>query len=355
MRRARVQVLRKLVRQSKTLRLKKGDDKQLEKYKRKADKLGEELVIMKKIPDDEVTRYSITNDRRLEEVLNDPKSDPETCVLARLASHKIIINRVAEFKKKFPNFADHLGPGRKKLYKLKRKAGKLAGKEAKSNPEKEAEESLGEENEEPEASGELKTDVKSDDGSPERKRAKILPKKSKPADKLSGIKPTSKESTVKSLTSFLEENGDVDSKDIEETEERSKIVLEKEVDSFFMTEDGGGEYLSVVVPKLKPTEEEEGDKEPSDGNDWKNSSRSRNNRFFDKVDTREDKFRRRDDKGDKFREKNRPPGFGKRDRDFKSVAKTEEKEMHPSWAAKKKEQDVLKLGFQGKKIVFDDL
>ncbi|XP_012268138.2 serum response factor-binding protein 1 [Athalia rosae] len=410
-RRARVIVIRKLVKQAKLLRSKKGDDKKLEKYKRKADKLGQEVVSMKKIPDDEVTRFSITNQRTLENILSDPKSDLKDCVLARLSHNKLLIDRVTKFKEKFPNYEEHLGPGRRKLLKLKRKEGKQAKKGARiEDAHSESEEDAVDEEEDDAVAQKEEADspIDNDDRTtvtntplveekiPENNNAiedeaikapallqkrklvssnKKVEKSKKPkakVDKLSGISLTNKEGTLKRFTTFLEEkvaeNSAVVSPErvTEETNDK-KINLEKEVDSFFMTESGDGQYLSVVVPKPNLTEEEEDSsagyprKNFTNSRGEINSSRSRNGKFFDKVgydDARSNQNNNFSGRNShKFREQ-RQDSFSssKRPRtDFNNKDKTSVSEsVHPSWAAKKKQQEILKQGFQGKKIVFDD-
>lgn len=404
-RKARLHIVRKLIKQVKMLVSKKGDDKQREKYKRKSDKLGEELVAIKKISDDEISRYSITNTRSLQETLTDPKSDASIRVLARLASSKIIANRVAEFKLKFPNYEEHLGPGRRKLIKLKRKAGKLAKKEAritaassgaeeteKHDSKDESDSSESEKEEIEEKPTEEKEDSESE--APENKinskrkaassclvnkRTKTAPKslpdskqgeiksrktKEKP-DKPTEISATNKEAAIKSFSSFLEEKEGENLATLEDASEEligdNKIVLEKEVDSFFMTENGDGEYLSVVVPKLNVTEEEEG--EETEAGD-RGFARSRNARFFDKVKDFERPRHSRSNtnnsgRGDRFKDRNfkreDTNGVKRMRGNFRNEdAKSGPENVHPSWAAKKKQQEILKLGFQGKKIVFDD-
>ncbi|XP_046615605.1 serum response factor-binding protein 1 [Neodiprion virginianus] len=410
-RRARLHIIRKLIRQAGMLRSKKGDDKRLEKYKKKADKLCSEVAALKKLAEDEVTKFAITNSRSMGEILSDEKSGPEICVMVRLANNKVIADRVVKFKEKFPNYEDQLGPGKRKLYKMQRKAGKTVQKHADRQADRtavpnfeqrdtisrnsndsaddEAEsvqtgleivDPLPEKTECNEAQQEpnetadsdfmdkiVNTDEKqSRPVKPNRNERKV---KSSKEDKLRGISVTSREATVKSFTEFLEGNDAEKISPIIEVGEpeltADKIVLEKEVDSFFVTENGEDGYLSVVVPKSKVMEGENEDDNATaaGGRKWKNfggnareSNAARNGRFFDKIDGSE---RRKPDRSSGFKARENRPDNGdarKRSRvdfhggDNKATAEN----MHPSWAAKKKQQEILKLGFQGKKIVFDD-
>lgn len=404
-RRARVHIVRKLVRQVKSLRSKKGDEKHEEKNKRKADKLASELMILKKISEDNAARFLVTNEKSLTEILADPMSDAENRVLGRLASQKIIVDRVKEFKQKYPNYTEYLGPGKRKLMKLRRKAAKQAKKTAKLNTENvEGEETetrnavdsddddddenafvesrlkegkdLIEENVNIETGDKLEERVK-----PERqekpanrnKRLKLDREKLK-TDELSEICVTNKEATVKRFASLLEEeenkvevSPNVENIVINEESEGDKIELEKEVDSFFVTENGDGEYMSVVVPKQNLPDEEEPDvKTPPAWHQRKSlndsgrgrergrgrgrgreTSYARNERYFDKIgDIERTNFGR----GNKSR-----GGISRETKTRSDREKTVNDSVHPSWAAKKKQQDILKLGFQGKKIVFDDV
>ncbi|XP_046742859.1 serum response factor-binding protein 1 [Diprion similis] len=410
-RRARLHIVRKLIRQAGMLRSKKGDDKQLEKYKRKADKLCNEVAALKKLAEDEVTKFAITNSRSMGEILSDQKSGPEICIMVRLANNKIIADRVIKFKEKFPNYEDHLGPGKRKLYKMQRKAGKTAQKQADRQADGIAVPILAQSDTESHNSNDsaddeaefVQTGLETVDPLPEKTEGNevqqaqnetadsdfvekvvkkdekqsrpVKPKKndrkvkSSKEDKLRGISVTSREATVKSFTEFLEGNDAEEfSPVIEDGEPEStadKIVLEKEVDSFFMTENGEDEYLSVVVPKSKVMEDENEDENASfsGGRKWNNfggntreSNAARNGRFFDKIGGSE---KRKPDRSSGFKgHENRQDNSDARKRTKVGFHGGENKataeNMHPSWAAKKKQQEILKLGFQGKKIVFDD-
>ncbi|CAK9804327.1 hypothetical protein ANTPLA_LOCUS4006 [Anthophora plagiata] len=54
-----------------------------------------------------------------------------------------------------------------------------------------------------------------------------------------------------------------------------------------------------------------------------------------------------------WKEDRRKDGKGK-DRSIKGTNVAENESLHPSWAAKRKQQDILKQGFQGKKIKFEE-
>lgn len=493
-RQARVTVVRKLIKEAKLLQGRKhGDEKALEKCKRKGQRLVAEIEALKKMKDDEITKFAIVNTRKLQEVLNDSTCEPATRVMCRLAFHKTVVDRVAKFKEKFPNYEEHLGPGRKKLSKLQRQANREARNAMKRHPgidvnsskaipgEEEAQKNEvidenmtehsdesgneeGEPGEDPEEATEssdsnckvdneqqaaartineadeenseevekdltaehglepgsilrIKTPKSADKRKKSEKRAdtetedrtlkpsekhkdnefkkdkkkkgiKIVdeetttqrvaaskapsePKKPKP------IRVISKEASVKRFTELADANETEEIVREPDAESRSKkrdVKIEKQVDSFFMTENGESEYLSVVVPKSKLCEDDEQDERFSQNHaaNRQKNFHERNNKFFSKIDQRGASGGRGDRHASNVAGRKRPinssngegsarkfgreeSGSGRNARP--SVTKNveaKEEVLHPSWAARKKQQEILKQGFQGKKIVFDD-
>ena len=529
MRQSRVAIIRKLIREAKILQARKhGDEKILEKCKRKAQKLLAEIAALKKLKDDEIIKFSITNTRTLQEVLCNVTCKPSERAMTRIAFHKSLSDKIAKFKEKFPEYEQHLGPGRKKLSKIQRKADRDARKalvkvisstdkkgnneivngnaseesgnhsnekeeevdtvrdseneeesvEESENEEESIEGSENEEDEKQEDAGDSETecDPASNSASktdelydeeeshesfkealptmPTFERTSILGLKahdsivkkrkidngeqinsvsSKPCKtiktnhkkekvikteklvtkpkKAKTIKVVCKEAMVRRFM-VGKNNAEQPTEEIIEevgtttkSNERDKNI-EKQVDSFFMTADGDSDYLSVVIPKTIPCEQEEqnerlgefhttkrqqyGRQDNFNNNDQRKNdvgrgrgARGRGERFDRNSRGRINTFEysrdppRRFDGGSKFERNikgkqtnnfrdNKPPpakfgraenGVGKPARNSKSEIENRNgvkpEELHPSWAARKKEQEILKQGFQGKKIVFD--
>lgn len=84
-----------------------------------------------------------------------------------------------------------------------------------------------------------------------------------------------------------------------------------------------------------------------------------NSKFKQQNNVQQEKFERKSNKGD-FKWKNQvgnktdSPNKQKVSQARKVKSPEKQQNLHPSWEAKKKQQEALKLGFQGKKIVFDD-
>ncbi|XP_024946287.1 serum response factor-binding protein 1 isoform X2 [Cephus cinctus] len=439
-RQARVNVIRKLVREAKTLRAKRGTEMQQNKYKRKADRLTEEVLAAKKLKDDDISKFVITNKKSLQDVLTDQTSDASTRIMVKLGNYKSLAERVATIKEKFPNYEEHLGPGRKKMVKLQRKAKKQGEKADQSNElqlgsnretmiDSDTEDNNVEESEvfenphiksfdsvtedstidEHVTRDKVKNDTDSDDdevslkcdsepGSilriqPTKKSVKQkntiikVDKNEKPTikkksdTKVDAPKIISKEATVKRFTELLkeEDSGKNSTEEISNELKEGKFKIEKEVDPFFMTDEGDTEYMSVVVPKITPLEEnEEGGKYENSDNDmgkkfskgtfFTNLDRSNGKREYSKNNGsgnwRHELPQKRP--GRDFTLKTKPRndlGSAKKVRtEFsdqsqnrsEKVANSDDRNLHPSWVAKKKQQELLKQGFQGQKIVFAD-
>lgn len=115
-RKARVGVVWKLTKQIKLLKNRKyGDDEFLRKCKKKSEKFIREIKTIKKLKDDDITKFAILNTRHLQEVLADAKTDRKTRVMSKLAFHKSLKNAIDEFRRKFP----HYQLGKRQLIKSK--------------------------------------------------------------------------------------------------------------------------------------------------------------------------------------------------------------------------------------------
>lgn len=121
-RKSRVRVIHNLTREIKILREKRGDEKKVAKFQRRAERLQNEVMAAKKIRDDEVTKFAINNERTLYSILNEPSSDETLRVTAKFADFPQLKERVIALKEKFPDYEQYLGVGRKKLMKQEMKA-----------------------------------------------------------------------------------------------------------------------------------------------------------------------------------------------------------------------------------------
>lgn len=196
-------------------------------------------------------------------------------------------------------------------------------------------------------------------------------------DKEQKVKIISKQATVKRFTELLQEQSTEESSSLKKRDEKAgdenKSESGKQIDSFFMCGDGDA-YLSVAQTVI------EENKDSLDDDDRKYNNRSRgytnkkaftNDKFFSNVKsvdtvTRKGKHKEswQNDKGfienkSSFRKQKNvnTSSFNnlskKRSNDTR-VNLNESENLHPSWLAKKKQQEIVKQGFQGKKIVFDD-
>lgn len=130
-RQARVCIVNKLVKEAKNLRNKNGSEAQLERNKRKADKLIAEVYALKTIKDDDISIFGILNERGLTEILQDQSSSHNLRITARVAYYKNLMRRIMQFRDRFPDYKKYLTEEKKKS-KLKNKD---AGKTEKSSKE----------------------------------------------------------------------------------------------------------------------------------------------------------------------------------------------------------------------------
>lgn len=96
----KVHVIHKLTKQIKTLQSKsRGPDKAMVKNKRKAEKLIEEVQIIKDLKPDRISKYAIGHTSSFSEVCKEPRMSLETRALARLTDNKILQDSVREFRR----------------------------------------------------------------------------------------------------------------------------------------------------------------------------------------------------------------------------------------------------------------
>ncbi|XP_071480320.1 uncharacterized protein [Diadema antillarum] len=116
--RAKVQLVRRLTRQITVINKKKGSEKQIAQNERRAGRLVKEIEVIKDLPPDEVTISAIIAKESLEEVLNKPNSTADERGLARLIHHKLVVQQLATFKDLVTD--DLLAVGKKKEKSIER-------------------------------------------------------------------------------------------------------------------------------------------------------------------------------------------------------------------------------------------
>ncbi|GLH14985.1 Serum response factor-binding protein 1 [Gryllus bimaculatus] len=107
---ARVHVLNKLVREIRKLQNKKGTDEQKQKNSRKAERLRQEVIFIKKLDPDELSKYALLSTEDPLEMLSKVSLSIEERSKVRLAAHKSIIHQVEIFRTKYPEWALKLPP-----------------------------------------------------------------------------------------------------------------------------------------------------------------------------------------------------------------------------------------------------
>lgn len=457
---ARVVVINKLTRNIFKLRTKKGTEEQKAKNEKKAQKFANEILSIKKAKKDEITKFALTNSLTLNEILENKNSDSLTRIMARIANHKKFEDKISAFKNKYPDYAEFLGPGRKKKQKLEKKTKKLenSAKVEKDAPTKligngsisdecnvNSNDKLSESGNDDSDNAECQKNIKdfhesnngedptnivsqngfenlseNDEENTDSPSSKIIKKKclkedenklkiknnktkqkksnkqllekkiktdkkllitvsdSKDSNKISADKQSiNKEAVVKKFVDILNDDDNDDDVHTNENKEKNDNVIkqtdtvEKEVDPFFLTEDGDTNYLSIALPlSRKNNITNDYDDDDSSFSNHKHSknfiniSKSRNDNFKrnNRSDSRwesqpKDVYPNKKQKinnktFEKFNDGSRSkPKFDKSQTSFNNKSN---EILHPSWEAKRKQQEMIQQGFQGKKIVFGD-
>lgn len=440
-RQARVCVIHKLTREAKTLRTKNGTEKQQEKNKKKADKLINEIYFLKKIKDDRITKFGITNTKSLQEILQSKKSKASTRIMAKVVDYKSLKNAIIQFRNTYSDYEQHLQPGKNKSINQNKKSEQkeeesetITKRETRASSRVTESSLANESNSDDEDKNNIRTEIEDSNHSEEEQTSKqndseaestlrikpIICKRTKHKEnkclkrdrkkstesieecddkhdnedvknikkarikiisqehkKQRPVKVISKQATVKRFTEILqeqssEENG-YSKMNNEKTPTEIKSESEKKVDSFFVNGDGDA-YLSLASSIIK---ENKYLSENEDSNFYNNKSKGyidkrafANDRFFSNVKSsetirgrgRQKESRHNDnnfnrDKSLFKKQKNSNESFfkdTKKRNNVMSENSNENENLHPSWAAKKKQQEIIKQGFQGKKIIFDN-
>lgn len=373
----------------------------MEKNKNKADKLLREVFALKGIKDDEISKFGITRFKCLQDILQNTHTDDGTRAMAKVVRYKSLSSKIIEFQEKFPDYSEHISL-RKQRYSSRRK-----GHCAKDVPKKHSNqlqcdtdntvEKVNEEN------TKIAGDVTSSAGVPCEKRRKVngecrrlsegmeLNTESKDDGGKSGrilqmqdveidsrtdqssktvTKVISNEAIVKPFMEVLQETEEQSGKYKEtknqqycnETAEslkntddfflhRNKVTLDSS-DTLFSKEinTSGHHHISRDIFKLREIKEKKhklyNEKTYKERNEGRGRKMNCANIFHDQSGMRE--------RSDTHWKRNKKDVQVKEEEKINKVICPVYENLHPSWVAKKKQQDIMKQGFQGKKIKFDE-
>ncbi|CAH1255544.1 SRFBP1 [Branchiostoma lanceolatum] len=130
--RARLLLIQALCRNIRKLRDKKGKPEQLAKNKHRAEKLYEDITVLKGLKPDDVTKAGLFADLDEHKVLSDPTSSSKERAMARLISHKGLKSKLDTVRAKF-----NIIPGQKTVSDMKKSVKeKRAGNKAKKTADK---------------------------------------------------------------------------------------------------------------------------------------------------------------------------------------------------------------------------
>jgi len=99
---AKLYTINKLVRELRRLKSKNGSEEQKEKFNRKAERLMEEVLVIKKQKADDVSKFALCNSKMLSEIIADPAASLKDKALARISTQPTISTCVSQFHTKFP-------------------------------------------------------------------------------------------------------------------------------------------------------------------------------------------------------------------------------------------------------------
>lgn len=373
----------------------------MEKNKNKADKLLREVFALKGIKDDEISKFGITRFKCLQDILQNTHTDDGTRAMAKVVRYKSLSSKIIEFQEKFPDYSEHISL-RKQRYSSRRK-----GHCAKDVPKKHSNQLQCDTDNTVEKVNEGNTkiagDVTSSAGVPCEKRRKVngecrrlsdgreLNTESKDDGGKSGrilqmqdveidsrtdqssktvTKVISNEAIVKPFMEVLQETEEQSGKYKEtknqqycnETAEslkntddfflhRNKVTLDSS-DTLFSKEinTSGHHHISRDIFKLREIKEKKhklyNEKTYKERNEGRGRKMNCANIFHDQSGVRK--------RSDTHWKRNKKDVQVKKEEKINKVICPVYENLHPSWVAKKKQQDIMKQGFQGKKIKFDE-
>lgn len=377
MRQARIRIVNKLVRETKRLRTNRGSEKQLEKNKNKADKFLREVFALKGIKDDEISKFGIANLDRLQEILQNSSTDDKSRAMTKVVCYKSLKAKIIEFKEKFPDYKEYISQ-RKRKHSAKRKTKDSVDKFQEDNSKYKA-------GQEQSVEMDAKYDKRSGKMSPrkqmEERSEKQLEGNIKDFTKMleindasndRGSKCTSNvvsnEAAVKRFAELLQETNAEGATDKCEANNKQELFnkpveIGKKIDDFFLNS------YKVVSSFNVTTFSPNGYTNVFDNRF--NTLRVRNER----GKFRREKVNRENSMNAKIRKINNEDTFYDRNtmahwkqkkivtpaektstayKNVKIGNSLENENLHPSWIARRKQQEIMKQGFQGKKIRFDE-
>lgn len=412
-RQARICVINKLIREAKRLRT-NSNEKQLEKNKNKAEKLLKEVFALKHIKDDEISKFGIVKFEYLQNILQNPQTDDGTRAMIKVVRHKSLSLRIIEFQKKFPDYSKYISWRKKKSSikgkkgncytdleknskRLKNDANNILKKEKKQNcftdfSEKNLKqlkndssniiEKINKENMKDAGNNctayiQQTTNVEeNNDNSMKKSKIEDIEIQSINNDQSFKIttKVISNEATVKRFTEILQETKEQNyiCKDTENqqsfNESMEFIDSSTKIDDFFLP---ANEVTSCSNETLFFKEKSMRSEQINHVfKSRKNIQIENKNKLYSKKISKEKKHSRKQfinnadfhnpndmiEKTNTYRKQNEKNiQIGKKKKINKeSTCIAEDDNLHPSWAAKKKQQNIMKQEFQGKKIKFDE-
>ncbi|XP_056393328.1 serum response factor-binding protein 1 [Hyla sarda] len=98
--------IRKLIRHSAKLKSKKGTEEQVLKNQRRAQRLLEEILTMKRLKPDDVTKTALREDINFDSILNKADSTVENRAVTRLVTHPLIKQKISAIKDAVQKFKE---------------------------------------------------------------------------------------------------------------------------------------------------------------------------------------------------------------------------------------------------------
>ncbi|XP_071868067.1 uncharacterized protein [Bombus fervidus] len=400
-RQARICVINKLIREAKRLRNGNGNEKQLEKNKNKADKLLREVFALKGIKDDEISKFGITRFKCLQDILQSTHTDDGTRAMAKVVRYKSLSSKIIEFQEKFPDYSKHI-LFRKQRYSLKTKEHCVTDSLEKHSNQLQRDTNNTVEKVY-EGDTKIAGDVTSSANVPCEKRRKVNGECRRLSEERE-LNTEAKDDEDNSRRILKMQDVEIDSRTDQSSKTVAKVISNEAIVKPFMevlqeTEEETGKYeetknqqcCNETAESLRNTDDfflhrnkvtlsSNGTLFSKEINTSGQHHISRD--IFKLREIKEKKYKLYNEKACKERKEVRGrkincanishdesgvTGRGdtrwkqnKKDKQVKGEEKInkvicpEYENLHPSWIAKKKQQDIMKQGFQGKKIKFDE-
>ncbi|PNF41099.1 hypothetical protein B7P43_G06237 [Cryptotermes secundus] len=376
-RKAKLYTINKLIRESRRLKSRNGPEEQKKKYNKKAERLMEEMLILKKLKDDEVSKFALCNTKKASEIIADPAVPLKEKALARVSNQSNISACVTQFHMKFPAWVDIVP---QLLLKLGEKARKKKNRKLKIR-----------ENDRGKVTVSSKTEICTHESICSKDQTVMYPncdesvvihnqdrQQEMPKDlseKISKESVCLKSETrslaeVKRFTELLKAKNDTENDSLDVINLTSVASsCGTTVDPFFMCEDGKTEYLTSVKVDTSSNEgvyiheRERLSKSARNKSDEKRFFQAERRKSMQEQKPKNSSFKAFQQQSTNISgNRSKQSSYS---RQKISVIHHEKKQspltdnnspIHPSWEAKKKlkEQQCAVFAFQGKKIKFDD-